>query len=166
MIVRAAARITGCADIVVIGTNALHALEPPLDPELLVGDGVDLFALGHAEMGDRIDDALGAGSMFDEAHGVHARAVGPLTPVAPARWMERLIRRELGDGVTAHCMEPHDLVVSKLVVARGKDLDIALETIASGSVERDRLLERVDLLEDESPERLEELRSLILRVSA
>jgi hypothetical protein len=46
-------------------------------------------------------------------------------------------------GVTAWCLEPHDLWVSKAIAGRPKDLEFCRALIERGLVERDRLRERL-----------------------
>lgn len=46
-------------------------------------------------------------------------------------------------GHTGLCLEPHDLVVSKLVAGREKDLRFARDALRNALVKRDVLLERV-----------------------
>ena len=42
------------------------------------------------------------------------------------------------------CLEPHDLVLAKLVAGREKDLEFAESLIARGLIDLEVLLERVD----------------------
>ncbi len=86
-----------------------------------------------SEKADLIDGALGAGSMFDETHGIHADGVSLSTPVLPDGWRDRLIeiRNDNTNGVRGLCLEPHDLVISKLVAGRTKDLEFCQAAIRS-----------------------------------
>lgn len=156
-LVRAAARICGAQEVVIIGTAALHGIAgASVADELRSVEQVDLFVPGHPESSRAIEAALGQDSMYHEQHRVHARAVGPLTPVAPAGWRDRLVALDLGDGVVARCMEVHDLLPAKLVAGRGKDLDVTHELLERAVVDHATLLERIELLDlpDHDRERL------------
>jgi len=58
------------------------------------------------------------------------------------------------DGAKAHCLEPHDLVVAKLVAHRMKDLEFADALLRAGLVRADVLLVRASGLEAPSHARL------------
>lgn len=64
------------------------------------------------------------------------------TAVLPAGWQDRVVRfdRPDADPSTAVCLEPHDLVVSKLVAGRDKDLSFVAALIAFGLVDVGTLL--------------------------
>lgn len=163
---RAAARIAASDDVVVIGSQALHALDQPVPIELLVGEQADLFVADRVELGDRLEAALGPDSMYHDEHGTCLRAVGPLTPVAPAGWLERLVPLHDAAGApVAHCMDPHDLVLAKLVVGRGKDLDFALAVVDAGIADPAVLDARSEGLPLEL-DRQQELRDRLVRLTA
>jgi hypothetical protein len=65
--------------------------------------------------------------------------------VLPAGWRERLVplrNANTGNG-TGLCVEIHDLVVSKLVAGREKDLDFIAGVLRHGLAETNRLRERL-----------------------
>ena len=107
---------------------------------------VDLFIRDHPELGTSLEAALGAGTMYHDEHGSCMRAVGPLTAIAPTGWMDRLVLLDAGDGVFAHCMRPVDLVLAKLVVGRGKDVEFAVAALELQLVDIDALLDIFDTL--------------------
>ncbi len=49
-------------------------------------------------------------------------------------------------GVTAWCLEIHDLIISKYVAGRERDLEFASEAIIQGLVQEKILRERVSML--------------------
>jgi hypothetical protein len=49
-------------------------------------------------------------------------------------------------GITGWCLEVHDLVVSKYVAGRQRDLEFASDTVQHGLVEKELLLQRVSML--------------------
>ena len=140
----AAARITGARELVVIGSCALFAQGDEVASALLDTDQLDLFVRSEPELGATIDAALGEETVYHDQQGVYARAVGPLTPVAPAGWLDRLVELPVSRDVTAACMEPHDLVLAKLVAGRGKDREFCLSALERGLVSPDTLMMRVD----------------------
>ena len=66
---------------------------------------------------------MGRNSPFYKKHGFFLDCVDPGLATFPDGWTERLIpfRTPRTGGVTAWCLEPHDLFVSKLVAWRAKD---------------------------------------------
>jgi hypothetical protein len=96
-----------------------------------------------------VEGALGDGSQFQQTFGYYAHAVGPETAKAPAGWEDRLIAVEVPPrpasnvSAVAHCLEPHDLVLSELAANRRRDWDFAREAVAAGLVDVRVLMERV-----------------------
>lgn len=74
------------------------------------------------------------------------------TATPPAGWEDRLIPVKietllgLRRTITAWCLEPHDLVLAKLVAGRPHDRTFALGALRAGIVEPDRLRRGVPLL--------------------
>lgn len=66
---------------------------------------------------------LGSGSRFFDQNGYYLDCTDPGLATLPEGWLERLIpfRTPRTGGVTAWCLEPHDLFGSKLVAWREKD---------------------------------------------
>jgi hypothetical protein len=97
-----------------------------------------------------MEGALGDGSPFQQEYGYYAHAVGPETAKAPAGWEDRLVPVEVPPRVAsrvravAFCLEPHDLVLSKLAANRDRDWDFAKEAVAAGLVDEEELHERAD----------------------
>jgi hypothetical protein len=70
------------------------------------------------------------------------------TAVLPQGWRDRLVpftSPETGQS-RAVCLEPHDLVVSKLVAGREKDFEFAAALLSAGLVDADVLLSRAEML--------------------
>ena len=148
-VLRAASAIVGCDDFVVIGSQAMLASVASPPPEIVASVEVDLYPRDMPERAIDIDGAIGDGSMFHDTHGFYAHGVGPETAVAPAGWSERLVplHNENTRGATGWCLEPHDLVVSKLVAGRERDIEYARAAIASGIVAAATLRERIGRLD-------------------
>lgn len=116
--VRAAAAVLGADELLVIGSQALHgSVEDELPEEALRSVEVDVAALEDPEgrMADLIDGAIGEASMFHATFGYYAQGVEAVTAVLPDGWKDRLVRFETPGtrGVTAWCLEPHDLWIFK-----------------------------------------------------
>jgi len=126
-IIRAASRISDDAEIVVIGSQAVHAQEMKLPP---------------IERADDIDFAIGELSSFHETFGYYAHGVSPETAILPAGWEGRLIRLSNAntDGATGFCLDVHDLVLSKYAAGREKDLEFNKALVHYGCVDKATLL--------------------------
>jgi len=145
-VIRAAADVTGQPDIVVIGSQAILATDSHAPASLSASMEADIYPREHPERATDIDGALGEYSSFHESFRYYAHGVGPETAKAPAGWQTRLIpiSNENTRGATGWCMEPHDLVLSKLAAGRGKDLRFARAAIARGLVDSGELCSRAD----------------------
>ena len=94
-------------------------------------------------LADRISFVLGEASDFDVEHGYYAQGVTSRTPsYAPTDWKARALPVRV-EQYTGWCMDPHDLVLSKLGAGRDKDLDFARSTAQLGLVRREELLARL-----------------------
>lgn len=73
--------------------------------------------------------------------------------IPPEGWRDRLVplRTENTGGVTAWCLDPHDLVASELAAARPEDVEFARALLEADIVDRDRLTERIDELDAPAP---------------
>lgn len=135
-LIRAAGVLIGDDTVIVIGseelTRSMEADLLPLDDPL-------------EEKADLIDGVLGAGSMFDDTHGIHADGVSIGTPVLPAGWRERLVEisNVNTNGIRGLCLEAHDLVVSKLAAARPKDLEFCDAAARGGLVDAAVVADRI-----------------------
>jgi hypothetical protein len=144
-IIRAAAETANDPEIVVLGSQAILGSFPEAPPELLVSMEPDVYPKNHPERADLIDGSIGEGSPFHDLYGYYARGVDENTAVLPRGWKERLValKNENTRGNTGWCLEPHDLVVAKVVAGREKDLLFLTEAARFGLVSRDTLLERL-----------------------
>ncbi len=147
-VIRASAVLADDPDIVVVGSQAILGTAPDAPAALLTSVEADVFPRAHPERADVIDGAIGEGSIFQDTFGYYAHGVGPGTAKAPAGWEERLVRVE-GPGTAGArgwCLEPHDLVLSKCVAGREKDLAFAHAALAAGLVGRELLEGRIGAL--------------------
>ncbi len=149
-VIAAAAEVSGEREIVVIGSQAiLGTVDQPPD-NMLRSMEADIYPLRNPEKAIEIDANLGDGSLFHSAYGFYAHGVGPETAVAPAGWIERLVRVSIParvgqrEGAIALCLETYDLVLAKCAAGRDRDWEFAREALEAGLVQIDELLARVD----------------------
>lgn len=147
-VIRAAAAITGEAEIVVVGAAALLGAVPVPPVELAQTLEADVYPRHRPELAELIDGAIGELSSFHETFRYYAHGVGPETAVLPGGWEGRLVKvqNENTRYYVGHCLEPHDLAASKLVAGREKDRVFVAGLIRHGIVAPVRLLERIALL--------------------
>lgn len=123
--IRAAGAILRVKKLLVIGSQAVHA---SVDFEIEAAKRsieADISALEDKDgsKADLIDGSIGELSVFQETFGYYAQGVTPKTAVLPRGWRKRLIpfRTPATQGVTAFCLELHDLWISKAIAGRPKD---------------------------------------------
>jgi hypothetical protein len=151
-VLRAAATLEG-PDILVIGSQAIlgsydEALLP-LDATLSIEADLAFRSDPDETKSDNIDGMIGEGSAFHEAHAYYAQGVSISTAVLPAGWQQRLIPfiREDAYPSRALCLEPHDLVISKLVAGREKDYTFTTALLRANLIRTTTLHERAQLIE-------------------
>ena len=131
---RASGSISGCRELVVIGSQAILGACPEAPAELLVSLEVDLYPLHDPGKADLIDGSIGELSPFHATFGYYAHGVGPETAVLPREWKTRLVRveNENTSGTIGWCLSPLDLAVSKLLAGRDKDLGFVRVMLRAG----------------------------------
>ena len=144
-VLRAAGRITGEKQFIIIGSQSLHGKHPDLPDAIVLSAEVDLIATKHA---DRIEwlNAIGVFSQFHESFGYYADPVDETTAVLPKGWKGRLVNLPPGDtdGVQGLCLDPHDLAIAKYVARRDKDIAFNRELARRKIVRRRQLLALLD----------------------
>jgi hypothetical protein len=144
-LIRAAGRIAGDREIVVIGSQAVLGQFPDAPPVLRRSMEGDLYPKSKPEMADKVDGAIGEGSRFHEQFGYYAQGVGPDTAVLPRGWQRRLVRVENENtrGYAGLCLEVHDLAISKYAAGREKDLELTRELVRHEMTDKRTLLKRL-----------------------
>lgn len=148
-VIRAAADIAGEDEIVIVGSQAILGRFPDAPQSLLYSQEADVFPRRDPAVSEAIDAALGDGSQFHAINGYYAHGVGPETAKAPKGWEERLIpvrvakRQGSNSWATGWCLEPHDLVLSKCVAGRQRDVEFATCALEHDLVDLDTLLSLV-----------------------
>lgn len=142
LVLRAAGRITGEKQFVIIGSQALHGKYPDLPDSIVASSEVDLIAKKNPGRTEWLN-AIGIYSDFHETHGYYADPVDEKTAILPKGWRGRLVNLPEGDteGVRGLCLEPHDLAISKYAARREKDLLFTGELVRRGLLRKARLLE-------------------------
>lgn len=144
-VIRAAATIADDDEIVVLGSQAILGQFPDAPADLLVSNEADVYPKNHVERSDLVDGSIGELSPFHEMYGYYAQGVGPETATLPTGWQERLVVVESPRtrGARGLCLEIHDLVLSKYVAHREKDLRFNRVAVRHGLVDRGILEERL-----------------------
>ena len=151
--VRAAGAVLGVDEVLVIGSQAVHAsLDEPLPEEALRSIEVDVAVIGDQDghHADLIDGSIGEASMFHETFGYYAQGVVVQTAVLPTGWKDRLVCFESPgtNGVVALCLELHDLWISKAIANRQKDIEFCRALLDIGVVDPAELRARLVLVND------------------
>jgi hypothetical protein len=145
--IRAAGAILNADRVLAIGSQAIHGSSDHLFPEAERSIEVGLASLDDPDgaKADLLDGSIGELSMFQESFGYYVQGVTLQTAVLPDGWRKRLVPFSSPgtNGVTALCLEPHDLWVSKAVAGRPKDREFCRALLAAGLVEPATLKRRL-----------------------
>jgi len=154
-LIRAAADISDDDEIIVIGSQAILGEFPNAPEPLRVSVEADVFPRNHPERADLIDGSIGELSPFHATYGYYAHGVDETTAVLPDGWRDRLVavRNRNTRGATGLCLEVHDLLVSKLVAGREKDLAFVRQALTHRLAQKSILLERLDATPIDAAER-------------
>jgi len=110
-------------DFYLIGSQALRGVCPSIPRDFPQTLEADLYPRHHPEAWPLLRSQLGRASKFFRQHGYYLDCTDPGLATLPEDWTERLLpyRTPRTGGITAWCLDPHDLFVSKLSAAREKD---------------------------------------------
>ena len=147
--IRAAAAVVGEREVIVIGSQAIHAWIGEEIPEAAMRSVEADIALRQDLDGgkaDLIDGSIGEASLFQETFGFYAHGVSVTTALLPRGWEQRLVRfvTPATAGVVAWCLSPADLWVAKALAGRPKDFELCRALLQAGLVQRDTLAELID----------------------
>ena len=145
-IIRAASAISGDNEIVVIGSQSIHAQIPNPPPIAFISEEADVFPRNFPERAESIDGAIGELSPFHETFGYYAQGVSPNTAVLADGWQERLIplKNENTGGAAGLCLNVHDLLLAKYAANREKDRAFNRAVTAHGLADQPTLVALVD----------------------
>lgn len=96
-IIRACADVTDQYEFVVVGSQSILGPVPHPEDVFTMSAEADIYPLNAPELAEKIEGALGEGSLFHDTYGYYAQGVGPETAVLPLGWMER-VHRVQGEG--------------------------------------------------------------------
>lgn len=150
-LVRAACELTGDDEIIVIGSQAIHASIPEekLPGPVTLSNEADLWPIGAKDEHDpriaQIEGVLGEDSPFHRTHRVYGDGVDATTATLPPGWETRLVRFESANtnGKAGLCLERHDLCIAKLVAGRPKDLAFIDSLLRAHRLNEVTLVERL-----------------------
>lgn len=145
-ILRAAAAITDESKFIVVGSQAIlvQFANPPAD--LLVSNEIDIYPENRPDLSNLIDGSLGHDSLFHHTFGVYADGIGPETANLPKDWRTRakVLKTPQTGGATGVAPEIHDLLTSKLIAGREKDLAWARAAFAHGLADPMKIVPLLD----------------------
>ena len=163
--IRAAGAILGVHELLVIGSQAIHASVELEIPEAQRSIETDISAMEDPDgtAADLIDGSIGELSVFQETFGYYAQGVTPATAKLPDGWRSRLVpfSTPATDGVTALCLEPHDLWLSKAVAGRPKDIEFCRALLERQIVNPATLKRRLKKIPDIDSATVESIAGLI-----
>lgn len=164
-VLRAASRVIEERDLLVVGSAAILAMfdETVLPAEATRTDEVDLVPWEpdpDEAKSDRINGDIGELSPFHRMYGYYGHGVDLSTAKLPRGWRDRLILYQNSNTKPGRgrCLEPHDLLASKLAAFRDKDREFAAALMDAGLVSAEVVAARVEDLEDVDPETLRAIR--------
>jgi hypothetical protein len=144
-VLRAAGRMTGEKQFIIVGSQSLHGKHPDLPDDIVLSAEVSLIPKGDVSRTEWLN-AIGQDSKFHEEFGYYADPVDESTAILPKGWRSRLVNLPAGDteGVAGLCLDPHDLAIAKYGARREKDALFTCELARQGIVANDRLLALLD----------------------
>ncbi len=148
-LVRAAGSIVGDDRVLVIGSQSILGSfsEDDLPSEITLSREVDIafFDDSGGHKADLLDGSIGEESIFEDSFGYYAQGVSETTAVLPQGWRDRLVAFTSPNtgGVTAMCLEVHDLWVAKLAAARSTDVAYCEALVRNQLVDPATLRERL-----------------------
>ena len=161
-LLRKAGKLARDPDFFLIGSQSLRGVCASIPSDFPKTSEADLYPRHHPQAWSILREELGNRSKFFAEKGYYLDCTDPALATLPEGWTERLIpfRTPRTGGVTAWCLEPHDLFVSKLVVWREKDQQFVRAMLRHNFVKRPILLSRIEDLPI-SPARQNELKNLV-----
>lgn len=168
-LLRAASAIAERRDVLVLGSQAILGTydEDELPAATTMSVEADLAFLDDDDqsVADRVDALIGEDSPFHRTHGFYGQGIAISVAILPDNWFERLV---IIEGSNTHpgrglCLEPHDLVIAKLIAYREKDLEFAAALISARLVDVALLHERLAEASAAAPIQTERVTTWLLR---
>jgi hypothetical protein len=146
-LLRALGSVTGRRDLVIIGSQAVHAATDAPPGEVLLSRECDVLLDEDDEASRRIDEALGEQSEFAAHRGVYADTVSSTFPFLPDGWEDRVVTFPVKD-LSVRCLEIHDLALSKLAAGRLKDYELVAALLQRGLLDPEIVARRIAAVAD------------------
>lgn len=183
-IIRAAGDVGNIKSLFIMGSQAILGEHPELDSSvmtsnvkvnyklkeqyqrvILVSQEADILVPENYRVAEAIEGSIGEDSYFHHEHGYYAQAIDETTCKLPEGWRSRVIDVCNGNtnGIIGHCLETHDLVISKLVANRPKDIEYFQAVCQLNLVKKDELLNRLDMTPEISENEKERIAHVIHR---
>lgn len=111
-------------ELYVFGSQAIHGLLEKPPAACLNSAEVDIYPKNHYQAVPLVIGKFGRRSAFATRSSYYVDCVSPDLSTLPDGWTERLVpfKTKNTGGVTAWCLEIHDLCLAKLAASRPKDL--------------------------------------------
>lgn len=124
----------GHSDFVIVGSlSILGVVQQRAVPDrMLLSRDVDCYTRNDPGRIFDLQDELGEGGPFDQAHGYFLDPVSPSLPTLPDGWEHRLLEVVLPSGVTACFLDPNDAAVSKYARGDVRDREWLRAGLAGG----------------------------------
>lgn len=144
----ALSQITRDRELVMIGSQAIHAVTRDAPDEVLISRECDVLFDSGDPLVAVIEAQLGRNSPYAAESLVHLDTVSSTFPFLPDGWEQRLV--PFGPAAPhLRCLEIHDLVLSKLAAGRLKDYELIAvlldRKLAELAAVRDRIAAVPDL---------------------
>ena len=140
-LLRAAGAIIEESDFIIVGSQAILGQYPNAPLAMLTSMEADMVAANHPDRTEVLN-VIGDLSNFHDTFGYYVDPVSESTAILPQGWRDRLVSvaSPSTNGVTGHCLHPHDLMISKIAAGREKDLDFAKLMVVHKMVDREEVL--------------------------
>lgn len=134
---RAAGRLIGESQFIVIGSQSIAGAMQDAPAELLWSMEVDLIPKNNKKRTGELD-IIGEGSSFHHQFGYYVDPVSEATAILPRGWKGRLVnfQNDNTGNVLGLCLHPDDLFVSKMAAGREKDIEFGRAMIAHAMIDR------------------------------
>ena len=140
--------ITGERELVMVGSQSVHASTSDVPIEVVMSRECDLLLDESDPLTSAIDEQFGVDSPHAAESSVYVDTVSSTFPFLPDGWEQRLV--PFGPAAPhLRCLEIHDLVLSKLAAGRLKDYELIAvlldRKLAELAAVRDRIAAVPDL---------------------
>jgi hypothetical protein len=148
-LIRAAGSLLSVERLLIIGSQSILGTFPEdrLPVEATLSQEVDIVPPDDADerLADLIDGTIGEQSQFHEMFGVYADGVSLATARLPQGWQRRLVPLTNANtrGVIGYCLDPADLLVTKYLAHRPKDLAFCHAVLQAGLVDGEIVAKRI-----------------------